>query len=192
MGISQDSKGRKIDYANNSMKYLQFAITRHYERLDLEICGRLPFSEYLKYPLLGILVLHRRALRAFEPDDHVLHWHVPPLSTRFILSPFLVLSTFRVIICQFRVQDISIEVDYFCYNDNLRKSLKEQVVILSYSRDRHKDDVLLRISLSMTMYHLTRWNLSRNKGDGWLRTSADTLTFNEMKPSYGPKETSSI
>lgn len=125
MAILQDSNGRKIDYANNSMKYLQFAITRHYERVDLEICGRLPFSEYLRYPLLGILVLHRRALRAFEPADHVLHWYGPPLSTRFIRSPFIVLSnkvTFRVIICQFRVQDISIEVDYFCYNDNLRKS----------------------------------------------------------------------
>jgi hypothetical protein len=58
----------------------------NYERLDLEICGRLPISEYLKYPLLGIFVLRRRALRAFEPADHVLHWHVPLLSMCFVLS----------------------------------------------------------------------------------------------------------
>jgi hypothetical protein len=35
----------------------------HYEQLDLEIWGRLPFSEYFKYSLLGILVLCRRTLR---------------------------------------------------------------------------------------------------------------------------------
>src|SRR6187402_1571611 len=62
----------------------------HYERLDLEICRRLPFTKYLKYSLLGILVLRRRTLRAFEPADHVLHRHVTPFSTCFILSPFFV------------------------------------------------------------------------------------------------------
>src|ERR1700674_2051475 len=50
----------------------------HDEPLDLEIGGRLPLSENLQYPLLGILVLHGRTLRAFEPADHVLHRH-PPL-----------------------------------------------------------------------------------------------------------------
>src|SRR4029450_10867147 len=45
----------------------------HQEQLDLEIVGRLPLSENLQYPLLGILVLHRRSLRTFEPADHVLH-----------------------------------------------------------------------------------------------------------------------
>src|SRR5439155_10306934 len=48
------------------------------EELDLEIVRRLPLSENLQYPLLGILVLHRRSLRTFEPADHVLHRH-PPL-----------------------------------------------------------------------------------------------------------------
>lgn len=32
----------------------------HYEQLDLEAGGRLPLTEHLKYPLLGILVLRRR------------------------------------------------------------------------------------------------------------------------------------
>ena len=36
--------------------------------------------EYLKDSLLGILVLYGRTLRAFEPADHVLHWHSPRLS----------------------------------------------------------------------------------------------------------------
>ena len=45
----------------------------HYEQFDLEIGGRLPLTEHLKDSLLGILVLHRRTLRAFEPADHVLH-----------------------------------------------------------------------------------------------------------------------
>ena len=49
----------------------------HYEQLDLEACGRLPLTEHLKYPLLGILVLRRRTLGAFEPADHVLHRHAP-------------------------------------------------------------------------------------------------------------------
>src|SRR6266568_3160259 len=47
----------------------------HDEHLDLEIGGRLPLSEYLQYPLLGILVFHRRTLRTFEPADHVFHWY---------------------------------------------------------------------------------------------------------------------
>src|SRR5205823_10001875 len=37
----------------------------HHEQLDLEIGRRLPLSEYLQYPLLGILVLRRRSLRTF-------------------------------------------------------------------------------------------------------------------------------
>src|SRR4051812_24573438 len=71
----------------------------NHERLYLEICWRLPFSEYLKYPLLGIFVLCRRALRAFEPADHVLHWHVPLLSMCFILSSFLVMSNKSYLQC---------------------------------------------------------------------------------------------
>src|SRR5207302_11079012 len=43
------------------------------EELDLEIGGRLPFSENLQNPLLCILVLDRRALRTFGPSKHVLH-----------------------------------------------------------------------------------------------------------------------
>src|ERR1043166_2901165 len=49
----------------------------YYEEFDLEIGGGLPLTEYLKDPLLGILVLHGRTLRAFEPADHVLHRHPP-------------------------------------------------------------------------------------------------------------------
>src|SRR3990172_6975097 len=49
----------------------------HYEELDLESRGRLPLTEHLKYPLLGILVLRRRTLRAFEPADHVLRRYPP-------------------------------------------------------------------------------------------------------------------
>src|SRR6266566_3170616 len=45
----------------------------YYEHLDLEIGRRLPRTEHLKDSLLGILVLDRRTLRAFEPADHVLH-----------------------------------------------------------------------------------------------------------------------
>src|SRR3989304_3741588 len=41
----------------------------HNEQLDLEIVGRLPLSENLQYPLLGVLVLHRRSLRTFERTD---------------------------------------------------------------------------------------------------------------------------
>src|ERR1700682_4064376 len=49
----------------------------YYEEFDLEIGGRLPLTEYLKDSLLGILVLHGRPLRTFEPADHVLHRHPP-------------------------------------------------------------------------------------------------------------------
>src|SRR5690242_21266882 len=91
----------------------------HYERLDLEIWGCLPFSEYLKYPLLGVLVLRRRALRAFEPAYHVLHWRVPLLSMCFILCLFLY-CLIRVILsgisCHFRVRNISTEADYLWSN----------------------------------------------------------------------------
>jgi hypothetical protein len=45
----------------------------HYEKLDLEIGGRLPLPKHLKDSLLGILVFHRRTLRALEPADYVLH-----------------------------------------------------------------------------------------------------------------------
>ena len=38
----------------------------HNEQLDLEIGGRLPLSENLEYPLLGILILRRRSLRTLE------------------------------------------------------------------------------------------------------------------------------
>ena len=46
----------------------------HDEHLDLEIVGRLPLSENLQDPLLGVLVLDRRSLRTFVPAEHVLHW----------------------------------------------------------------------------------------------------------------------
>jgi hypothetical protein len=43
---------------------------------------------------LGFIAIFelRRALRAFEPAYHVLHWQPPPLSNCFILSSFLVAS----------------------------------------------------------------------------------------------------
>src|SRR2546426_9517144 len=49
----------------------------HYEELDLEVGWRLPLTKHLKDSFLGILVLHRRTLRAFEPADHVLHRYPP-------------------------------------------------------------------------------------------------------------------
>src|SRR6266404_1608902 len=49
----------------------------YHEEFDLEIGGRLPLTEYFKDSLLGILVLYGRTLRAFEPADHVFHWHPP-------------------------------------------------------------------------------------------------------------------
>src|SRR5438874_10122280 len=52
----------------------------YHEEVDLEISGCLPLTEHLEDSLLGILVLHGRALRAFGPADHVLHWHSPRLS----------------------------------------------------------------------------------------------------------------
>src|SRR5690349_22047385 len=45
----------------------------NYEKLDLEISWRLPLAKHLKDSLLGILILHRRTLRALEPADDVLH-----------------------------------------------------------------------------------------------------------------------
>src|SRR3984893_7092827 len=45
----------------------------HHEELDLEIGGRLPLSENLQYPFLGILILRRRSLRTLEPANHVFH-----------------------------------------------------------------------------------------------------------------------
>src|SRR5437660_6699101 len=57
----------------------------HYEELDLEVGWRLPLTKHIKDSLLGILVLHRRTLRAFEPADHVLHRH-PPRSSVEILG----------------------------------------------------------------------------------------------------------
>src|SRR6185369_13622133 len=54
----------------------------HHEELDLEIGGRLPLTEYFEDSLLGMLVLHGRALRAFEPAYHILHWHSPRFSWR--------------------------------------------------------------------------------------------------------------
>src|SRR6185295_14262280 len=49
----------------------------YYEEFNLEIGRRLPLTEHLENSLLGILVLHGRTLRAFEPADHVLHRHPP-------------------------------------------------------------------------------------------------------------------
>src|SRR5712691_5881354 len=65
------------------------------EHLDFEIGGRLPLTEHLKYPLLGILVLRRRTLRAFEPADHVLHRHPPNCRTFMNSSGLRVLSPCR-------------------------------------------------------------------------------------------------
>src|SRR5712691_12304331 len=45
----------------------------HYEKLDLEIGWRLPLTKHLEDSLLGILILYRRTLRAFEPADYVFH-----------------------------------------------------------------------------------------------------------------------
>src|SRR5438067_824002 len=45
----------------------------HHEKFNLEIGRRLPLAEDLEDSLLGILVLYRRTLRAFEPADDVLH-----------------------------------------------------------------------------------------------------------------------
>jgi hypothetical protein len=43
------------------------------EKLDLEIGWGFPVTKYFKNSLLGILVLHRRTLRTFEPADHGFH-----------------------------------------------------------------------------------------------------------------------
>src|SRR5712671_5851707 len=43
------------------------------EKLDLEIGWRLPLTKYLENPLLGILILYGRTLRALEPADHIFH-----------------------------------------------------------------------------------------------------------------------
>src|ERR1017187_1716010 len=45
----------------------------HHEKLDLEIGWRLPLAKHLEDSLLGILILYRRTLRAFEPADYVFH-----------------------------------------------------------------------------------------------------------------------
>ena len=44
-----------------------------HKEVDLEISRRLPLAEDFEDSLLGILVLHRRTLRAFEKADHVFH-----------------------------------------------------------------------------------------------------------------------
>src|ERR1700691_897942 len=41
------------------------------EKLDLEIGWRLPLAKHLEDSLLGVLILDRRTLRAFEPADYV-------------------------------------------------------------------------------------------------------------------------
>src|SRR5260370_25275723 len=43
------------------------------EKLDLDIGWRLPLAKHFEDSLLGILILYRRALRAFEPTDYVFH-----------------------------------------------------------------------------------------------------------------------
>ena len=48
-----------------------------HEQLDLEIVRRLPLGEDLEDALLGTLVLHRRALRALGPAEHVFHGYPP-------------------------------------------------------------------------------------------------------------------
>src|SRR5207244_6680135 len=61
----------------------------HYEHLNLEITWRLPLAKHFKDSLLGIFVLHRRTLRAFEPADHVFHlfsWIGNSLSGQLIRS----------------------------------------------------------------------------------------------------------
>src|SRR5438045_823313 len=54
-----------------------------YKKVDLEIGWRLPLTEHLKYSLLGILIFRRRALRALEPADHVLHRYSPLSGCKF-------------------------------------------------------------------------------------------------------------
>src|SRR5438874_4642394 len=59
-------------------QHIATPVTHSYdEQLDLEIVRRLPLSENLQDPFLGILILDRRALRTFEPADHVLHLYPP-------------------------------------------------------------------------------------------------------------------
>jgi hypothetical protein len=50
-----------------------------YEKLDLEIGWRLPLAKHLEDSLLGILVLYRRTLRAFEPADYLISCSSPLL-----------------------------------------------------------------------------------------------------------------
>jgi hypothetical protein len=57
----------------------------YHEKLDLEIGWRLPLAKHLKDSLLGILILYRRTLRAFEPADYV--WHVLLLFGKSITAP---------------------------------------------------------------------------------------------------------
>jgi hypothetical protein len=44
-----------------------------YEELDLELGWGRPLTKHFKDPLLDILVLHGRSLRALEPADYVFH-----------------------------------------------------------------------------------------------------------------------
>src|ERR1051326_4341995 len=55
-----------------------FADSDHKE-VDLEITWCIPLAENFEDSLLGVLVFHRRALRALEPTDHILHLYTPLL-----------------------------------------------------------------------------------------------------------------
>jgi hypothetical protein len=51
-------------------QHIPAPVTYAYDKqLDLEIAGRLPLREYLKDPLLRILVFDRRSLRTFGPAE---------------------------------------------------------------------------------------------------------------------------
>src|SRR6266852_3390904 len=83
MHLEYESRKHRTEFVNGHRivtfhQHMPTPLTdSYYEEFNLEIGGRLPLTEYLKDSLLGILVFHGRALRAFEPADHVLHRHPP-------------------------------------------------------------------------------------------------------------------
>src|SRR2546428_14182659 len=83
MHLEYESRKHRTEFVNGQRivtlyQHVPAPLTdSHHEELDLEVGGRLPLTEHLKDSLLGILVLHGRTLRAFEPADHVLHRHPP-------------------------------------------------------------------------------------------------------------------
>src|ERR1035441_2045598 len=66
------SAGEPCGRSNQLIMYFISSPLRS-EQLDLEVGWRLPLAKHIQDSLLGILILRRRTLRAFEPTDHVLH-----------------------------------------------------------------------------------------------------------------------